>query len=349
MNFGTRNYAFADMDPPVVIGEIGVNHNGDLQIARDLIDVAAKAGVQVVKLQVFKTEKEISRFAELAPYQKEAGSHATSQFDLCKALELPYDAVRDLKGYCDRRGLGFLCSVFDFDSVDFLVDELKVSSLKIASGEVTNLPFLQYVASKGVGLLLSTGASTLAEVRDAIHMINSVGHPELVLFHCVSSYPAPNTQLNLRAIQTLRDAFSVPVGFSDHSEGIEAAMVAVALGASVIEKHFTLDRDMDGPDHKASIEPDELHRLVEAVATAKMMLGDGKKKPMPCEEENLPLIRRSLVANASLNAGTRLTREMIDIKRPASGIAPRELQSVIGRELLRDLGEDEPITWDFLK
>lgn len=349
MNFGMRSYSFADDEPPVVIGEIGVNHNGDPNLARALVDAGVDAGVPVVKFQVFKTEKEISRFAELTPYQKETAAEAQSQFDLCKALELSHKDVRDLKTYCDRRGIGFLCSVFDFDSTDFLVQDLKVESLKIASGEVTNIPFLEYIGAKKVGILLSTGASRLDEVRIAVETLRKAGCPELALFHCVSEYPAPAAELNLRAMQTLRQEFGVPVGFSDHSQGVEAAVAAVALGATVIEKHFTLDRRMPGPDHAASAEPDEMRRLVDVVAETKAMLGDGKKRPMPCEEANRPLIRRSLVAGSALRAGQRLTREMIEIKRPASGIAPRELQRVLGRELARDLQEDEPITWDCLK
>jgi N,N'-diacetyllegionaminate synthase len=349
MNFSTRSYSFAEDDVPVVIGEIGVNHNGDPKIARALVDAAVEIHLPVVKFQVFKTEKEISRFAELTPYQKEAATEAQSQFDLCKALEISHKDVRDLKTYCDGRGIGFLCSVFDFDSIDFLVEDLKVESLKIASGEVTNIPFLSYLGTRGVGILLSTGASRLDEVRTAVDTLRKAGCPELVLLHCVSEYPVPTAELNLRAIRTLRDEFGVPVGFSDHSQGLEAAIAAVALGATVIEKHFTLDRRMPGPDHAASAEPDDMRRLVEVVAETKTMMGDGKKRPMPCEEANRPLIRRSLVAGAALRAGQRLTREMIEIKRPASGITPGELQQVIGRELARDLQEDEPITWDCLK
>lgn len=349
MQFGSRHYSFFEDDPPVIIGEIGVNHNGDPAIARELIDVAVDARVHVVKFQVFKTEKEISRFAELAPYQKESASSAANQFDLCKALELKYDAVRDLSAYCDDRKMGFLCSVFDFDSTDFLVEDLKANSLKIASGEVTNIPFLEYVASKRVGILLSTGASTLEEVREAVCVLKAGGCPELVLFHCVSHYPAPAAELNLRAIETLKREFGLPVGFSDHSEGVEAAMAAVVLGATVIEKHYTLSKTMEGPDHQASAEPAELRQLVKTVAQARAMRGDGQKRPMPCEVQNLPLIRRSLVAVGDLKAGTRLSREMIEIKRPASGICPADLPRVIGQALACDVREDEPITWDCLK
>ncbi len=349
MEFAAHEYAFADSDPVVVIGEIGVNHNGDIVLARQLVDVAVEAGVQIVKFQAFKTEKEISRFAALAPYQEQTAPGVKNQFDLCKALELPAQAFRELKTYCAQREIGFLCSVFDFDSVDLLVDELKVGALKVASGEITNLPLLEYVGSKKVGVILSTGGSTLDEVECALRALKGAGCPELVLLHCVSNYPAPADQLNLRAMDTLRAAFGLPVGFSDHSIGIAAAVAAAALGAVAIEKHFTLDHAMAGPDHRASAEPDELRRLVQSVLLAKVALGNGVKQPMPCELANLPLIRRSLVANGRLKKGERLTRAMIEIKRPADGIDPRRLKEAVGRELARDFEDDEPITWEGLK
>jgi N-acetylneuraminate synthase len=345
MDFVSRNCGFADGDPVVVIGEVGVNHNGDIAIARRLVDAAVAAGVDVVKFQAFKTEKEISRFAALAPYQREAVSDVKSQFELVKALELPASAFRELSNYCKERGIGFLASVFDYDSIDLIVDELKNESVKVASGEITNIPMLEYIGSRKVGVILSTGASTLDEVGFAVRVLRRSGCPEIVLLHCVSNYPAPADELNLRAMATMRQQFGLPVGFSDHSMGIDASVAAVALGAVAIEKHFTLDRTMTGPDHSASIEPDALARLVEGVRVARMALGDGVKKVMPSEMANLPLIRRSLVANGHLRQGTRLTREMIEIKRPAEGIEPRDLEKVVGRELARDLKDDEPITW----
>ena len=310
--------------------------------------MAVDAGVQIAKFQAFKTEKEISRFAALAPYQQETAPAAANQFELCKALELPTTAFRELRDHCSARGIGFLCSVFDFDSIDFLVDDLKATALKIASGEITNFPMLEYVGNKKVGVILSTGASTLAEVGAAVDLLKRTGCPELVLLHCVSNYPAPADQLNLRAMLTLRRQFNLPTGFSDHSMGIEAALAATALGAVAIEKHFTLDRNLPGPDHRASVEPDELKRLVKGVGLAKAALGDGTKRPMPCELANLPLIRRSLVANGRLRRGDRLTRAMVEIKRPAEGIDPRRLSEAIGRELRRDLEDDQPINWDDL-
>lgn len=347
MKFFHNEFAFAEGEPPVVIAEAGVNHNGDVALARRMIDAAVEAGADIVKFQAFKTEKEISRFAMLAPYQQ-ASSDAANQYDLCKALELPHSAFAELKDYSTERGIGFLCSAFDFDSIDFLVDDLKVEALKIASGEITNFPLLDRIAQKGVGVILSTGGSTLAEIGEAVERLQRFGCPELALLHCVSNYPAVHDQLNLKAVTTLAREFSLPTGFSDHSQGVEASIAAVALGARVIEKHFTLDRHLPGPDHLASAEPDELHRLVAGVRLTQASLGDGVKRAMPCELANVPLIRRSLVANGALKRGDRLTREMVDVKRPAEGIDPRQIDEAIGRELRRDLDYDQPITWDDL-
>ena len=348
MDFFARSFSFAGVEPPVLIAEAGVNHNGRLDLAMRLVDAAVAANAQIVKFQAFKTEKEISRFAALAPYQKEASPDAQSQFDLCKALELGFSDIRTLKDHCDRSGIGFLCSVFDFDSIDFIADDLKAKTVKVASGEVTNLPLLEYVARKNLAVILSTGASMLEEVGTAVETLKKAGCPELVLLHCVSNYPAPAKELNLRAIATLKQTFGVPVGFSDHSMGNAASIAAVALGAVTIEKHFTLDRTMEGPDHRASAEPGELRQLVEDMQLAHAALGDGVKLPMPSEAANRPLIRRSLVANGALAKGTQLTRGMIEIKRPADGIEPGRLAGVIGRRLVRNLRDDEPIRWEDL-
>jgi N-acetylneuraminate synthase len=345
MDFFSRRYAFSEGEAPVVIGEIGVNHNGDPALARQLVDVAVDAGVDIAKFQVFKSENEISRFAALTPYQQVTASEAQNQLELCKALELPHAALHDLKRHCGERGIGFLCSVFDTESLAFLVEDLKVSAVKVASGEVTNLPFLAEIAGHGLGVILSTGASTLAEVKTAVATLKAAGCPELVLLHCVTSYPAPDDELNLRAMTTMRATLGLPTGFSDHSLGREAALAATALGAVAIEKHFTLDRNLPGPDHQASIEPADLTEFVRAIRHVHTMLGDGIKRPVPAESDNLPLIRRSLVARGRLRKGDHLTAAMLAIKRPAAGIAPVDFDKVLGRELARDFEDDEPLTW----
>ena len=346
MHLESADFDFARSDTTVVIAEVGVNHNGDPALARTMVDVARAAGADIVKFQAFKSEKEISRYAPKAQYQVENTGAEGNQLELCKALELDGATLAGLKRYCAEVGMPFLCTAFDFDSADLLFDELKVSALKIGSAEVTNIPFLEYIGSRKVGAILSTGASTLPEVAAAVKALTGAGCPELVLLHCVSCYPAPMEDVNLRAMATLHREFGLPVGFSDHTPGIEAAIAAAALGACAVEKHFTTDRNLPGPDHLASVEPHELKALVNGVRAARRALGNGVKVPAPSELPNLPLIRKSLVAARDLPAGALLTREMIEIKRPLGGIAPSELGKLLGRKLRTAVKEDMPITWN---
>lgn len=348
MNFEARDFDFTLRDTTLVIAEVGVNHNGSLDTARDLVDAAMTAGAHIVKFQAFRSEKEISRYAAKTPYQEETTTADGNQLEMCKALELSASALQEMKAYCASKGMPFLCAAFEFDSVDLLVDELKVETIKIPSGEITNLPFLEYIGSKKKGTILSTGASSLAEVGMAVETLCKAGCPELVLFHCVSSYPAPYNQVNLRAMLTLKDAFGFPVGFSDHTIGNAAPIAAAALGAVAIEKHFTLDRNMDGPDHRASIEPDEMAEMVKGVAIANQALGSSRKMLTSCELPNLNLIRKSLVAASDLKKGWRLTRDMLEIKRPQGGIEPADIEKVIGLVLTKDVPEDVPVTWSCL-
>jgi len=346
MNFESRDFFFNDGDETIVIAEVGVNHNGDLAIARKLVDAAVAAGAHILKFQAFRSEKEISRYAAKTPYQQETTTEQGSQLEMCKALELSASDLREMKIYCAERNVPFLCAAFDFDSVDLLVDELKLSTIKIPSSEVTNIPFLEYIGSKKSAVILSTGASMLAEVGQAIDALKRSGCPELMLFHCVSSYPAPHNEVNLRSMLTLKSAFGLPVGFSDHTIGGQTAIAAASLGACAIEKHFTLDRNMPGPDHRSSIEPHELAEMVRGVKIANMSLGSPTKQPAPCELPNLALIRKSLVAAQDLKKGTRLTRNMIEIKRPRGGIEPVDLNKIIGLTLTRDVAEDMFLTWE---
>ncbi|HME44444.1 MAG TPA: N-acetylneuraminate synthase [Syntrophorhabdales bacterium] len=349
MNFDSRDFSFRDVDKTVVIAEVGVNHNGDVQIAKKMIEAAAKAGAEIVKFQAFRSEKEISRFAAKTPYQRETTTDKGSQLEMCKALELKASDLVELKNYCGKLNVPFLCAAFDFDSVDLLVDQLKVETIKVASSEVTNIPFLHYIGSKKKGVILSTGASTLPEVGLAIEALQQSGCPELVLFHCVSSYPAPHAEVNLRCMTTLKNSFGLPVGFSDHTIGTASAIAAAALGACAIEKHFTLDRTMVGPDHRASVEPHELAEMVSSIKIANLSLGSPFKQPAPCELQNLALIRKSLVAARNLRKGVKLTRDMIEIKRPRGGIEPSDLDKVLGRTLNKDIDEDMFLTWKDLK
>lgn len=348
MHLESADFDFTRPDTTLVIAEAGVNHNGDPLLARRMIDVAREAGADIVKFQAFNAEQEISRYAPKASYQEENTGADGNQLELCKALELSGETLKSLMHYCAKIGMPFLCTAFDYRSVDLLCDEMKVSAIKIGSAEVTDLPLLEYIGSKKIGAILSTGASTLSEVGSAIETLKRSGCSELVLLHCVSSYPAPIEQVNLRAMLTLKREFGLPVGFSDHTRGTEAAIAAAALGACAVEKHFTLDRSSPGPDHIASAEPHELKALVDGVKAAGSALGNGVKIPAPCELPNLPLIRKSIVAARDLPAGTRLTREMVGIKRPLGGVAPAELGKVLGRTLRNAIREDMPITWDDL-
>jgi N,N'-diacetyllegionaminate synthase len=348
MYFESAAFDFNTRDYTVVIAEIGVNHNGSVETAKQMIAAAAAAGVDIVKLQAFKAEKEISKYAAKAPYQEESTGSQENQLEMVKALELSPRQLKELKTYCGSVGMPFLCTAFDFDSFDFLMEELQLKTVKIPSGEVTNIPFLQYIGSKTRAAVLSTGGSTLVETGIAIESLLNAGVEELLVFHCVSSYPTPHDQANIRAMQTLRQAFGVPVGFSDHTTGIGASIAAAALGAAAVEKHFTLDRTMKGPDHKASIEPAELAAMVEGIRIANRALGSPVKQPAPCELANLALIRKGLVAGSDLSKGTRLTREMIEIKRPEGGIRPGDLDKVVGLTLKADVKADAPIRWEDL-
>lgn len=344
MNFVYKDFDFSKADHTIVIAEIGVNHNGDVEIAKELVDAAVKAEVDLVKFQAFRAEKEISKYAVKAPYQQETTATGGNQLEMCKALELSGPVLKEIKNYCTSVKMPFLCTAFDFDSVDLLVDEVKVETIKIPSGEITNLPMLEYIGSKKRAIILSTGASTLAEVGLAVETLLKTGCPELVLFHCVSSYPAPYESINLRAMKTLREGFGLPVGFSDHTIGNQTA-IAAALGAVAVEKHLTLDRKMEGPDHRTSIEPPEMAELVKGVRIANLVLGCPTKRLAPCEVPNLPLIRKSLAAGTDLKQGTKLSREMIEIKRPLGGIEPGDLHKVIGRTLQKNIKADTLIRW----
>ncbi len=326
---------------PFIIAEIGVNHNGCAETAKKLIDAAYSAGVDAVKFQTFKAWECASKFAPTADYQKEI---AENQYKLLEGLELDFADFADLKEYAESLGLVFLSTPDGQKSLDFLCD-IGVKAIKIASGELTNLPFLTAIAFKKLPVILSTGMGTLGEVEEAINTLKLAGASDIMLMHCTTEYPAPAEECNLKAIQTMQNAFHLPVGFSDHTLGSEAAIAAATLGAVIFEKHITLDKTMEGPDHAASIEPDELKTYVEAIRKTITMLGNGIKIPSKSELKNIPLVRRSLVAAKPIKAGEILTGDKIAIKRPANGIEPKQLINALGRRVLKDLSEDEPITW----
>jgi len=329
--------------PCFIIAEAGVNHNGDIKLAKRLIEIAKEAEADAVKFQTFRAKDVVSKSAEKAKYQKEATGIKESQFEMIKRLELKERDFRELSDYAHKNGIIFLSSPFDTGSVD-LLDKLGVPAYKIGSGEITNFPLIRYIAKKGKPIILSTGMSTLAEIEEALQTIRNEGVRDIVLLHCISAYPAKAEEVNLKAMQTLRSAFRVPVGFSDHTLGITVPIAAVALGASVLEKHFTLDKNLPGPDHKASLEPEELKQMVEAIRQVEKAKGNGIKKPTEQEEKIKKVVRRSIVATVDIPKGTIITQEMVDIKRPGTGIEPKHADKIIGAKAKVDIMMDECIT-----
>jgi N-acetylneuraminate synthase len=335
------------MSKVFIIAEAGVNHNGSLDLALRLIDAAKAGGADAVKFQTFRADLLASHSAQKAPYQERTTSSSESQFAMLQRLELDAAAHRNLIDHCRRTEIQFLSSPFDIESADLLA-EMDVPLYKIPSGEITNLPFLKHVAEKGKPLILSTGMSTLGEVEEAVRVIHDTGASRLTLLHCVTEYPAPYEEINLRAMQTLRAAFGLPVGYSDHTPGIEIAVAATALGAEVIEKHLTLDRSLPGPDHHASLEPAEFAQMVASIRHVESALGTGVKAPAPCELPNIPVARKSIVAVRRLPAGHQLSSSDLAIKRPGSGLAAKFLPALLGRTLRADVDEEEILRWDHL-
>jgi N-acetylneuraminate synthase len=335
------------MSNAFIIAEAGVNHNGSLELALRLIDAAKASGANAVKFQTFRADLLASRSAQKAPYQERTTSNSESQFAMLQRLELDAATHRHLIDRCREAGIQFLSSPFDMESADLLA-EIDLPLYKIPSGEITNLPFLKHVAGKGKPLILSTGMSTLGEVEAAIHVLHDAGARRLTLLHCVTEYPAPYNEINLRAMQTLRLAFGLPVGFSDHTPGIEISVAAVALGAEVIEKHLTLDRALPGPDHHASLEPGEFAQMVASIRHVESALGTGIKAPAPCELQNLPIARKSIVAARALPAGHQLSADDLAIKRPGSGLPAKFIPALLGRTLRAGIDKEEIIHWDHL-
>lgn len=327
----------------LIIAEAGVNHNGSLQLAKKMALAAKQAGADIVKYQTAVPELVISRFAQKADYQKAATGDGESQLDMVRRLHFGFDAHRELKEYCDSIGIQYLSAAFDLPSVEFLAS-LDLPLIKVPSGEITNLPYLEAVARQHKPVLLSTGMCELGEIAAALGILNRGGSGEVTLLHCNTEYPTPDTDANLRAILELRDNFNCPVGYSDHTRGTEADVAAVALGARVIEKHFTLDKQMEGPDHKASLDFDELCEMVSAVRRTERLLGSGHKHVSASERPNIAVARKSIVAKRAIRAGEVFSAENLTVKRPGDGISPMHWYEVLGRTAVRDFGEDEKIT-----
>lgn len=348
-----------------IIAEAGVNHNGSFEIAKQLVDVAKKSGADAVKFQTFKAENLVTNDAKQANYQVENLGEATSQFEMLKKLELSYDEFIQLKNYCDALEIEFLSTPFDFESVDFLINELNMSKVKIPSGELTNSPLIHYIATKQKPMIVSTGMSTMEDIHEALSFIAyglayPIKHIELeevakfydtekakallqkyvTVLHCTTEYPAPYDSINLRVIQEMRKELQLPIGFSDHSAGITIPIAAAALETVVIEKHFTLSRDLEGPDHLASLEPKELEEMIESIRLVEKSLGTKEKKPSPVELENRTAARKSIVAKNIIHAGEIITEADLTVKRPGNGMSPNLYWSVIGKKATKSYEKD---------
>ena len=326
----------------LIIAEAGVNHNGDLGLAKKMAVVAKNAGADIVKYQTAVPELVISKFAQKADYQKEQTGDGESQLDMVRRIHFGFAQHRELKDYCDSIGIQYLSAAFDLPSVDFLAS-LNLPMFKIPSGEITNLPYLERIAACGKPVLLSTGMSEPAEIEAALQVLRRGGAGEVTVLHCNTEYPTPAKDANLKAMLDIRERFGCPVGYSDHTLGIEADIAAVALGAEVIEKHFTLDKNMPGPDHKASLSPSELMEMVCAVRRTERMLGSGHKEVSESERKNIAVARKSIVAARDIAAGEVFTADNLTVKRPGDGISPMRWYEVLGQTAKRAFGEDERV------
>jgi len=328
----------------LIIAEAGVNHNGDLELAKQLVDAAAEAGADLVKFQTFSAERLVTRSAPKAEYQTRTTEKDESQFAMLRQLELSDEMHEALMAHCRERGIGFFSTGFDIPSLDYLAS-LGAERFKVPSGEITNLPYLRHIGSFGKPVILSTGMATLGEIEDALAVLEAAGTPRerITVLHCNTEYPTPMQDVNLLAMTRIRDAFGVAVGYSDHTASTEVPIAAVALGATVIEKHLTLDRNLPGPDHKASLEPDEFAAMARSIRNIEQAMGDGIKRPSPSEAKNKPIAGKSLVAVKPIKVGERFTPENLTAKRPGTGISPMRWDEVVGRTATRDYSADELI------
>lgn len=325
-----------------IIAEAGVNHNGDISLAKKLIDGAKQSGADYVKFQTFIPKSVVSKYAPKAEYQKNNTGTSDTQLDMIKKLALPFESFIELKRYCDLLEIGFISTPFDFESIEFL-DSLGLDFWKIPSGEITNLPYLEKIAKTQKKVIMSTGMCNLAEIGKAIEILESNGTRDISLLHCNTQYPTPYCDVNLKSIITLKNTFRKEVGYSDHSLGIEIPIAAVAMGATIIEKHFTLSKEMDGPDHKASLDLTELNQMVCCIRHIEEALGDGNKVASNSEFSNISIVRKSIVAKKAIKKGEIFSEDNITVKRPGNGISPMKWHEVIGVSAKRDFSEDELI------
>lgn len=334
------------MNHVFIIAEAGDNHNGNFELALQLIDKAVEAGADCVKFQTFLTEEVISKFAQKAEYQKRSTGEAENQYEMVKKLELSFEQYIKIKKYCDDKNIIFLSSPFDIPSINFL-QEINIPFWKIPSGEITNLPYLKLIAQSHKDVILSTGMCTLSEIKQSIEILKENGCGNITLLQCNTEYPTPMEDVNLNAMLTLKEQFHLNVGYSDHTVGIEVPIAAVAMGAVIIEKHFTLDKNMEGPDHKASLEPDELKAMVKAIRNIEIAMGTGIKEPSKSEKKNIDIARKSIVARQSIKAGELFTEANLAVKRPGNGVSPLMWYKVIGTIAEKDYEEDEMIQFNY--
>jgi len=330
------------MDKVFIIAEAGVNHNGSIDLAKKLIDVAAEAKVDAVKFQTFISTKVITRNAKKASYQLELTDSEESQLDMIKRLELSFTEFGELKKYCDSKSIMFLSTPFDLESIEFL-EKLDMKIFKIPSGEITNYPYLKKIGTLKKKVILSTGMSYLEEIEEAIMILKENGTNDITVLHCNTEYPTPIKDVNLNAMNTIKEKLNVKIGYSDHTTVIEVPIAAVAMGAKVIEKHFTLDKNMEGPDHKTSLEPSQLKEMVKAIRNIEKAMGDGIKSPSKSEIKNLNVVRKSIVANRFIKKGEKFTEENLTCKRPGEGLSPMKWEEVVGKIAYKDFNEDEMI------
>lgn len=326
----------------IIIAEAGVNHNGSFELAKKMVDAAKEAGVDYVKFQTFNPKKLVSKYAEKAEYQKETTGSDETQLQMLQKLTLTEDNFLSLRDYCREVGIGFISTPFDLDSIDFL-ETFDMDFWKVPSGEVTNLPYLEAIAKTKRKVVMSTGMCDMNEIQDAIEVLEKNGTTEITLLHCNTQYPTPYEHVNLNAMNSIKDALHKEVGYSDHTQGIEVPIAAVAMGATVIEKHFTLDKNMEGPDHKASLNPSELQQMVVAIRNIEQAIGNGLKEPSSSEMANKAVARKSIVASRSIKQGEVFSEENLTTKRPGTGISPMKWYEVIGKVASRDFSEDEII------
>lgn len=326
-----------------IIAEAGVNHNGNLENAKRLVDVAAEAGVNAVKFQTFKANNLVSYYTSKAEYQLINTNKNETQYEMLKKLELNLEAHKELNSYCKDKKVLFLSTPFDLDSIDLLVQILDIPVLKIPSGEITNYPYLRKIGQTQKEVILSTGMSTMEEIEQAIFVLKQYGASKISLLHCNTEYPTPMYDVNLNVIRTMAGRFKVPIGYSDHTQGIEVPIAAVAMGASIIEKHFTLDKNMEGPDHKTSLEPDELKRMVYCIRNIELAMGSKEKIPTASERKNISIARKSIVAKSEIKKGEVFTEENLTTKRPGNGLSPMCWNDIVGKTSNKDFKVDEMI------